>query len=208
MTEACRLPALEPEVWGQGVGRVGPIWGWERSQFQLLSFPRGLGWQSSMCLDLQMLRRKFWLHLHMTSLSTCVHVQTSLFIRTRVIMGLLAQVVKTLPAVQDSRVWSLGREDSPGEGNVNALWYPCLENPKNRGAWWATVHKVAKSRTQRSTHSSIPLYLCTTSSLSIHLSAFPCFLINIQTYIFFSMARWWTVGSWWHRMIHLFSPKI
>ena len=32
----------------------------------------------------------------------------------------------------------LGR--SPGEGNGNALQYSWLENPKDRGAWWATVH--------------------------------------------------------------------
>ena len=38
----------------------------------------------------------------------------------------------------------LGR--SPGEGNGNLLRY-CLENPMDRGAWWATVHGVAKSRT-------------------------------------------------------------
>ena len=33
-----------------------------------------------------------------------------------------------------------------GEGNGNPLQYSCLENPINRGAWWATVHGVAKSR--------------------------------------------------------------
>ena len=39
----------------------------------------------------------------------------------------------------------LGR--SPGEGNGNPLWYSHLENPMNRGAWQATVHEVAESRT-------------------------------------------------------------
>ena len=38
----------------------------------------------------------------------------------------------------------LGR--SPGEGNSNPLQYSCLENPMDRGAWWATIHGVAKSR--------------------------------------------------------------
>ena len=38
----------------------------------------------------------------------------------------------------------LGR--SPGEGNGYPLQYSCLENPMDRGAWWATVHGVAKSR--------------------------------------------------------------
>ena len=42
----------------------------------------------------------------------------------------------------------LGR--SPGEGNDNPLPYSCLKNPMDRGAWWATVHGVAKSRTRLS----------------------------------------------------------
>ena len=45
------------------------------------------------------------------------------------------------------RVWSLGREDPLEEGMANPLQYSCLENPKDRGAWWATVHGVAKSQT-------------------------------------------------------------
>ena len=40
----------------------------------------------------------------------------------------------------------LGR--SPEVGNGNPLQYSCLENPMDRGAWWATVHGVAKSQTQ------------------------------------------------------------
>ena len=42
----------------------------------------------------------------------------------------------------------LGR--SPGEGNGNPLQYSCLENSMDRGAWWAIVHGVAKSRTRLS----------------------------------------------------------
>ena len=34
-----------------------------------------------------------------------------------------------------------------GEGNDNPLQYTCQENPMDGGAWWATVHRVAKSRT-------------------------------------------------------------
>ena len=41
---------------------------------------------------------------------------------------------------------------SPGGRNGNPLQYSCLENPMDRGAWWATVHGVAKSQSQRSTH--------------------------------------------------------
>ena len=35
-----------------------------------------------------------------------------------------------------------------GEGNGNPLHYSCLENPRNGGAWWATIYGVAQSRTQ------------------------------------------------------------
>ena len=39
---------------------------------------------------------------------------------------------------------------SPGEGNGNPLQYSCLENPMDGGAWWATLHGVAKSGTRLS----------------------------------------------------------
>ena len=39
-----------------------------------------------------------------------------------------------------------GSERSPGEGNGNPLWYSCLGNPTDQGAWWATVHGVARVR--------------------------------------------------------------
>ena len=60
--------------------------------------------------------------------------------------SLVAQMVKNLPVMQETWVWSLGQEDSPGEGNGNPLQYSCLENSLDRGAWgsqsvghsWAT----------------------------------------------------------------------
>ena len=42
----------------------------------------------------------------------------------------------------------LGR--SPGGGHGNPLQYSCLENPMDRGVWWATVHRVAQSQTRLS----------------------------------------------------------
>ena len=41
-----------------------------------------------------------------------------------------------------------GSGRSPGEGHSNPLQYSSLENPMDRGAWWAAVHGVAKSRTR------------------------------------------------------------
>ena len=43
-----------------------------------------------------------------------------------------------------------GSGRSPGERNGYPLQYSCLENSMDRGAWWATVHGVTKSRTQLS----------------------------------------------------------
>ena len=43
-----------------------------------------------------------------------------------------------------------GSGRSPGEGNGSSLQYSCLENSMDREAWWATVHRVAKSLTQLS----------------------------------------------------------
>ena len=40
-----------------------------------------------------------------------------------------------------------GLGKSPGVGNGDPLRYSCLESPMDRGAWWATVHGVAKSWT-------------------------------------------------------------
>ena len=39
-----------------------------------------------------------------------------------------------------------GSGRSRGEGNDNPLWYPCLGNPMDRGAWWATVLGVTESQ--------------------------------------------------------------
>ena len=43
-----------------------------------------------------------------------------------------------------------------GEGNGTPLQYSCLENPMDRGAWWAVVHGVAKSRTRLSDFTFMP----------------------------------------------------
>ena len=62
----------------------------------------------------------------------------------------VALVVKNLPVnAGDTRdMGSIpGSGRSPGEGNGHPFKYPCLGNPKDRGAWWATVHGVAKSWT-------------------------------------------------------------
>ena len=58
--------------------------------------------------------------------------------------SLVAQMVKRLPAMWETRVQSLGREDPLGEGNGNPLQYSCLENSMDGEAWWPTVRRVAE----------------------------------------------------------------
>ena len=59
-------------------------------------------------------------------------------------------MVKNLPAIAGDMGSIPGLGRSLGGGNGNPLQYSCLENPTDRGAWWAAVHGVAKSQTQLS----------------------------------------------------------
>jgi len=67
----------------------------------------------------------------------------------------VAQRLKCLPAIQETRVRSLGREEPlekemATHSRILAWRIPWTENPMDRKAWWATVHGVAKSRTRLS----------------------------------------------------------
>ena len=74
----------------------------------------------------------------------------------------MTPVVKNLPAnAGDTGDAGLIPESgrSPGERNGNPLQYSCLENPMDHGAWWATVHGAAKSRTLLSDFTSLASYV-------------------------------------------------
>ena len=69
----------------------------------------------------------------------------------------------------------LGR--SPGEGNGNPIQYPCLENPMDRGALWATVHGITESDTTEWFHFHFLLSLYWTEGLRFFgwlLAGVPC----------------------------------
>ena len=65
----------------------------------------------------------------------------------------VALMIKKLPA-NEGDIRDVGSIPGSGrslrEGHGNPLQYSCLENPMDRGAWWATVHGVAKSLTRLS----------------------------------------------------------
>ena len=64
--------------------------------------------------------------------------------------------------VQETRVWSLNQKDLLEKENSNPLQYSCLENSMDRGAWWATVHGVAKELdvTQWLNNNTVDLQCC------------------------------------------------
>ena len=77
-------------------------------------------------------------------------VPSFIFFEAKKLGTQVALVVKNSPAnagdIRDAgSIPGLGR--SPGGGHGSPLQYSCLENPMNRGAWQAVVHRVAKSQT-------------------------------------------------------------
>ena len=84
-------------------------------------------------------------------LSSLISVRFDVYYETVLCQGFPGgTMVKNRPAnAGDARdmgsVPGLGR--FPGGGNGNPLQYSCLENPKDKGAWYAIAHRVAKSRT-------------------------------------------------------------
>ena len=93
------------------------------------------------------------IHLKTQQLHTHTHTHTHIYmcIYISIWVSQVALVVKNPPAnAGDAKDMDSipGLVRSPREGYVNPLKYSCLENPTDRGAWWATVHGVTKSRTQ------------------------------------------------------------
>ena len=82
------------------------------------------------------------LHGYLLSFSICHGINTRL----------LDGSVSKEPTCNAADVGSIpGSGRSPGGGNGYSLQYSCLEHPRDRGAWQATIHGIAKSRTRLST---------------------------------------------------------
>ena len=94
-------------------------------------------------------------------------------------------VVKNQPANVGYKGLIPGSGRSPGGENSNLLHSSCLENPTDRGTWWATIYSVAKSRTWLSMHASmhaISIYRIESISYStfLHIVKLCWALINDQ----------------------------
>ena len=94
------------------------------------------------------------------------------------------QTVKNLPAVWETQVWSLGREDLLEKGNGYPLQYSCLGNPMDRAAWQATQ----SIGSHRAGHDWVTNAL-TTFTLSVVALTVGGTLV---------VASWWS--SWWSRV--------
>ena len=82
-----------------------------------------------------------------------------------------------------------GLAKSPGGGHGNPLQYSCPENPMDRGAWQATVHRIAKSQTQlkwHSTHTHTHTHTHRTSVSQGVICQVLCAL------------AWWSRRRYWH----------
>ena len=101
-------------------------------------------------------------------------------------------VMKKLPAsAGDARdvhsVPDLGR--SPGEGNGNPFQYSCLENPMDRGAWRATVHRVPKSQTRLSNWACTHTYACVYVCVNPHMAV----CIYVSVYMHVKKEQFWSL---------------
>ena len=82
-----------------------------------------------------------------------------------------------MPKTQEMWDQSLSWEDSLGERNSNPLQYSCLENPMDRGAWWAVVHRIAESQTRLKPLSTHSHTACWGQEVGIELCSFYCILL-------------------------------
>ena len=98
--------------------------------------------------------------------------------------SLVAQVVKSLPAMLETQVWSLGQENSLKKRMATHPKYSCLENSMVRGAWWPTVHGAAKSWTRLSDLHFTSLHLAFPGIL-LYLSPSWALLVKLKSGNFF-----------------------
>ena len=112
-------------------------------------------------------------------------------------------VVKNVPAhARDIRDMDSipGSGWSPGGGHGNPLQYPYLENPMVRGAWWATVHRVAKSQTWLKWLSTYNLYLHTyTQHIYTHtyLHLRLCICVHARVCMLSHFSHVWLFATLW-----------
>ena len=102
--------------------------------------------------------------------------------------SLVAQMVKNPLAIQETQVWSLGWEDSSGEGNGNPLQYSCMVKPMDKGPCQATVHGVAKVRHNWATNTQTHIWKWSESHSAMSDSLWPHGLYSPR-----SSSEYWSI---------------
>ena len=98
-----------------------------------------------------------------------------------------------------------GSGRSTGEGNGNPLQYSCLENPMDGGAWWATVHGVAKSRIRLSNFTfHFPLFIHRKALILLTWDVW--FSLNNSNYLLFQLPGLCCKNSYIYWPLHLLLP--
>ena len=77
-----------------------------------------------------------------------------------------------------------GLERSPGGGNGNPFQYSCLENPMDRGAWWATVHGAQKVRNDGATLNQLNFYLYILPSIKMETLKYLTVILHLSLFLF------------------------
>ena len=104
-------------------------------------------------------------------------------------------VVTNLPANAGNMDPIPGLQRSPGGGNGKPLPCSCLGNPMDRGAWWATVHGVAKSRTRLSNLTITSSPKTTISHLLLQLVLLLQLLLVILLFLLFVLPQLWVSNT-------------
>ena len=86
--------------------------------------------------------------------------------------SLVAQTVKHLPTMQETWVRSLGQEDPLEKEMATHFSTLAWKNPMDGGAWWGTVHGVAKNQTQLSDFTFLPKWNTFVVSANSHGTIF------------------------------------
>ena len=139
----CLVPAELPKI------NKSRGWGGGRSLFLLQLFIIQT-WHTVIFLYI---RHKYWTINSAQTLKVTLNILDDLILIT----NCFSDTLGGFPGGSDNKEFTCnagnpgsnpGSCGSPGEENVKPLWYSCLGNPMDRGAWWATDHGVTKSWTQ------------------------------------------------------------
>ena len=99
-------------------------------------------------------------------------------------IGFYQNIFKKIDTMSFSRnhIWWLVLDKSR-EGNGTPLQYSCLENPMDRGAWWAAVHRVAKSRTRLSDFTFTFYFHALEKEMATHSSVLACRIPGTESFL-------------------------